>query len=209
MGKKQNNFEKPILIGKEAKIVSPIRNLFQTRKFPLYVDLGTGNGMFVRKAAKKYPEINWIGIENNAKDMVRASSFPQQKNIRFIWMRVEQLKQVFAEGEVNRFYLQFCTPIDDSNWKHKQMTYYRFLDIYRELLARDGDLIFKTDHAGLYAFTLKQIEKGGWKIVNELQDYASSNLYDKQLSTDWEQQMINTNTSIYYLRLRPINRRLT
>jgi tRNA (guanine-N7-)-methyltransferase len=210
MSGKHNIFREPMVItkGQARRINSQkkIRDLFPNPQSSLHVDLGTGRGKFIRQAATKFPYINWIGIESNAFELMRASIRRfQQNNLSYIWMDVEQLNQIFSKGEVNRFHIQFCTPFEELIRKSRQMTYHRFFSTYRELLAPDGDLIFKTDHSGLYEFTLQQIEKANWEIIEEIQDYAANSLYDKQLSSQWEQDVIRSGKTIYYLQLCPRN----
>ncbi|MXQ54384.1 tRNA (guanine(46)-N(7))-methyltransferase TrmB [Shimazuella alba] len=208
MSGKHNIFREPMVItkGQARRINSQIkiRDLFPNPQSSLHVDLGTGRGKFIRQAATKFPYINWIGIERNAFELMRASTGRfQQNNLSYIWMDVEQLNLIFSKGEVNRFHIQFCTPFEEPIRKSRQMTYHRFFSTYRELLAPDGDLIFKTDHSGLYEFTLQQIEKANWEIIKEIQDYAANSLYDKQLSSQWEQDVIRSGKTIYYLQLCP------
>jgi tRNA (guanine-N7-)-methyltransferase len=208
MSGKHNVLREPMVItrGQARGINSQIkiRDLFPNPQSPLHVDLGTGRGKFLRQAATKFPYINWIGIESNAVELMRARTGRfQQKNLSYIWMYIEQLNQIFSKGEVNRFHIQFCTPFEDSIRTSRQMTFHRFFSTYRELLAPDGDLIFKTDHSGLYEFTLEQIEKANWEIIEEVQNYAASSLYDKQLSSQWEQDVIRSRKPIYYLQLSP------
>jgi len=61
--------------------------------------------------------------------------YSNQKNLIYIWMNAEQLKQIIAKEQIKRFYIQFCTPIVDARQQHRQLTHHRFLSSYRELLS--------------------------------------------------------------------------
>jgi tRNA (guanine-N7-)-methyltransferase len=200
------DLQQPMIISNKMETgqQAGIHQYFTNPEFPLHVDLGMGSGRFIKQAAKNNKKINWIGIESNALEMMKAKKRNgKQGNLIYIWMYVEQLKHIFAKGQVERFYIQFCTPITNASQQHRQLTFHRFLSIYRELLTCDGDLIFKTDHYPLYLFTQKQMEKAEWEIVDEIMDYATSKQYDKHQTTEWEQHFVQLQTSIYYLQIRP------
>lgn len=201
------SLQQPMIIttGRQTTVTSNDMNrLFAQPTRPLHVDLGMGNGKFVYQAAKRYPEINWLGVESNALEIMQAQkNASKPNNLIFSWMNAEQLPQILPPEQVNRFYIQFCTPITNPRQQQLQLTSQRFLSIYRSLLTADGDLIFKTDHQQLYAFTLQQIQYAKWTIIEELADYAASQKYDKRCTTTWEQRMIDSKTPIRYLRFRP------
>jgi tRNA (guanine-N7-)-methyltransferase len=207
----KNPFAAPLLITASAaqtKRLTPgqARSLFAQPHHPLYVDLGTGGGQFLTKASQIDPHVNWIGIENelyHLRQALKKRKIDPQSNVRYIWMQVEQLRQVFAKGEVDRFYLNFCTPWHDPRHAKKRLTYRRFLDIYQDLLSPAGDLLFKTDVPDLYTFSSTELQAMGWEIMEESRDLHQSRWSQANIITEWEEITTANGCPIYYLKAKP------
>ena len=63
--------------------------------------------------ARLYPEINFIGIEKYSSVLLRAVQKLEEEelpNVRLIRMDAEDLENVFAQGELDRIYLNFSDP---------------------------------------------------------------------------------------------------
>ena len=68
------------------------------------------------------------------------------------------LPDMFASGEVDRLYINFCDPWPKSNQKKRRLTHGNFLKQYRRVLADGGQIHFKTDNAKLFEFTLEELQ---------------------------------------------------
>lgn len=209
MRKKPNPFLQPVMISHNPKVhptilTKQIRSLFPQPTHPLYVDLGTGRGQFLSKVAKKFPHINWIGIERKMRHLIEAKQKKEsrRKNLVYFWTEVEQLAQIFQEGEVNRFYIQFCTPYENPYQMKKHLTHRKLLHLYRKLLTTDGDMVFKTDHFGLFQFTLQELQEANWEIIECSDNYHQSPWFQADLTTEWEDSM-SQQGPIYYVRTQP------
>ena len=82
---------------------------------PIHIEVGMGKGRFLMDMAVLHPEINYIGIEMYDSVLLRAVQKREKletelKNLFFIRMDARQLPEVFAEGEVDRSYLNFSDP---------------------------------------------------------------------------------------------------
>ena len=83
------------------------------RQAPLYVELGTGKGDFISKTAALHPEVNFIGIELQQDVLYYAAKKVKElglTNVRLMVFNIEQIENIFAEDEVDRFYINFCDP---------------------------------------------------------------------------------------------------
>jgi tRNA (guanine-N7-)-methyltransferase len=213
---KINKFTAPMLItatgGQDQKIIpGQVRLFFSQPNHPLYVDLGAGGGQFLTRASQKYPHINWIGIEKDLYFLQKAlkkRKITPTSNIRYIWMYVEQLRQVFGKGEVDRFYLNFNTPWEGS-WASrfnvkKRLTYRSFLKVYKDLLSPDGDLLFKTDVPELYEFALTEFKEMGWEILENSCDLHQSQWNQENIITEWEEIATTQGCRIHHIRAKPI-----
>ena len=83
------------------------------RKAPLHVELGTGKGAFISQLAAKYPEINFIGIEAQQDVLYSAAkkiAASELSNVRLLVFDINNIENIFAPAEVDRFYINFCDP---------------------------------------------------------------------------------------------------
>ena len=80
---------------------------------PLHVELGTGKGDFITQLAAREPYVDFIGIEMqqdvlySAAKKVAALELP---NVRLLVFDINKITTIFAPGEVDRFYINFCDP---------------------------------------------------------------------------------------------------
>lgn len=132
---------------------------------PLHVEIGMGKGKFITQMADRYPEINYIGIEKYSSVLVRAIDKYEAmdiQNLRFLRMDAEKLEAYFAEGEIDKIYLNFSDPWPKDRHAKRRLTSVNFLKKYEKILVKDGLLQFKTDNRPLFDFSLEQLEEAGW-----------------------------------------------
>lgn len=67
---------------------------------PLYIEIGMGKGDFIKEAARKNPDINYIGIEKFASIILKANTKVEgieYDNLRFLCMDAKDLSNFFNE----------------------------------------------------------------------------------------------------------------
>ena len=131
------------------------------REAPLYVELGTGKGDFISQMAEREPGVNFIGIEAQQDVLYAAAkkvAAMELKNVRLLVFDIHEIERIFAPGEVDRFFLNFCDPWPKKRHYKRRLTYRGFLEKYRHLLKKGGELHFKTDNRPLFDFSLKEFE---------------------------------------------------
>lgn len=67
---------------------------------PLYIEIGMGKGDFIKEAAKRNPDINYIGIEKFASIILKANTKVEgieYGNLRFLCMDAKDLPKFFSE----------------------------------------------------------------------------------------------------------------
>lgn len=139
-------------------------------KNPVHIEIGMGKGRFILNMAKKYPNINFIGIERYSSVLLRAiekydtQEFHDLKNIRFVCMDARNIGDVFTEGEVKKIYLNFSDPWPKARHAKRRLASVEFLKRYESVLAPDGVVEFKTDNTGLFNFSLEQVREAGWVL---------------------------------------------
>jgi len=135
---------------------------------PCYLEMGCGKGQFIASLAKMDPEGFYIGCEGigsvvlRAMEMIEAMDLP---NVKFIADYINAPEEYFAPGELSAIYLNFSDPWPKARHAKRRLTSPQFLNRYREFLAADGDLEFKTDNQDLFAFSLESVPEAGWKLM--------------------------------------------
>ena len=101
-------------------------------------------------------------------------------------MDAENLQDVFAEGEIDRIYLNFSDPWPKERHAKRRLTSTRFYERYDHILAKDGQVIFKTDNRGLFDFSMEQTEEAGWKLLDCTFDLHHSEFAKDNVMTEYE-----------------------
>ena len=104
-------------------------------------------------------------------------------------MDARQLPEVFAEGEVDRIYLNFSDPWPKDRHAKRRLTSHEFLARYEKILKKDGTLEFKTDNRVLFDFALEELEPAGWKADTVTFDlHADEALVRGNIMTEYEER---------------------
>ena len=77
---------------------------------PIYIEIGMGKGNFIIENAKRYPDINFIGIEKYDSVIVRAiqkSNELELNNLKIVRMDAKKMEEVF-DKEIDLIYLTSC-----------------------------------------------------------------------------------------------------
>ena len=95
---------------------------------PIHLEIGIGKGNFIINMAKKYPDINFIGIEMYDSIMVRTVQKLEDEdlpNLKLIKMDANNVDQIF-DKEINTLYLNFSDPWPKNRHEHRRLTSIRF-----------------------------------------------------------------------------------
>lgn len=158
---------------------------------PIHIEVGMGKGRFLMELASQNPDINYVGIEKYSSVLIRAIEKRQEvelSNLFFIRMDAEDITDVFAQGEVDRIYLNFSDPWPKDRHAKRRLTSHQFLQRYDQFLKRDGVVIFKTDNKGLFDFSLEEVPVAGWKLDNFTYDLHNSEYVEGNVMTEYEQK---------------------
>ena len=159
---------------------------------PIRIEIGMGKGRFIMDLARQNPQINYIGIEKYSSVLIRgiqkleADPLP---NLYFIRMEAEEITTVFAEGEVDRIYLNFSDPWPKDRHAKRRLPSREFLRRYDEILIPDGVIEFKTDNHDLFQFALEELEPAGWKILQMTEDlHHNAKMMEGNVMTEYEER---------------------
>ena len=144
---------------------------------PLHLDLGCGKCVFLAEAAHAQPDVNFVGIDISY-DILGVGRrniqtlFGEEKpdNVLLCSYNIERLPELFAPGEVDRLYINFCNPWPAAGCHKRRLTHTRQLLQYKPLLREGGELWFKTDNDDLYLATKRYLGEAGFQITLDTKD---------------------------------------
>ena len=167
------------------------KEVFQN-EHPVYIEIGMGKGRFISTLAQLTPDINYIGIEKYSSVLLRAVEKQdelQLSNLRFIRMDAENIGDVFAEGEVDKIYLNFSDPWPKDRHAKRRLTSRQFLGRYDGILKADGKVEFKTDNKDLFDFSLEEVKEAGWILEAYTYDlHHEAAMNEGNVMTEYEQK---------------------
>ncbi len=176
------------------------RTFFNTDR-PLHIEIGMGKGQFIYTMAKLHPDIQYIGIEKYSSVLLRAIQKMETEelpNLKFIRMDAEEITEVFAEGEIDRIYLNFSDPWPKDRHAKRRLPSRQFLERYDKILKKEGELEFKTDNKGLFEFALEELEPAGWKAKAVTYNlHQDENLMKGNVMTEYEEKFSAMGNPIY------------
>ena len=119
-------------------------------------------------------------------------------------MDARQLPEVFAEGEVDRIYLNFSDPWPKDRHAKRRLTSHEFLARYEKILKKNGTLEFKTDNKDLFDFSLEELKNAeGWELTSFT--YALHNdvlLSEGNVMTEYEEKFSSIGNPICKMAAR-------
>ena len=139
----------------------------------IYLEIGCGKGRFTVETAKSNPNILLVAVERVQSAMVMAMERAGEaglKNVIFIDTDAARLGELFAPGEVDRIYINFCDPWPKSRDAKFRLTAPAFLRVYADLLPRGGELQFKTDNTPLFDWSEEIFRAEDWAIKECIRD---------------------------------------
>lgn len=176
------------------------RELFANPTLPLWVELGTGKGNFISRMAQLHKEVNFIGIEIQLGVLYYAAkkcADVEATNVQLLRFDVAFLEELFAPGEVDRFFINFCDPWPKKRHAKRRLTHRSFLDRYARLLSPQGRLDFKSDNEGLFIFSLEEFQQRQWKLTEITYDLHHSNILNEAM-TEYEEKFSAKGQPIFH-----------
>ena len=174
---------------------------FFQRENPLHVELGTGKGKFITTMAKLFGDVNYLGVEKVPEVLIKAVKKAELlgiTNLAFLMLDVFQLPEVFAEGEVDRFYLNFSDPWPKARHAKRRLTNPKLLECYRKILKPGGEIHLKTDNEQFFEYSLNQFALQGWQLRNICLDMAQRGP-EFNVTTEYEEKFREQGLKIYRL----------
>lgn len=199
---------KEIVVSSEYFVCTPEekngkwREVFENDN-PIHIEIGMGKGKFIINMAKKYPNINFIGIEKYDSVLVKAvkqlDAFETKlSNLKLLLYDADNISEVF-NNEIERIYLNFSDPWPKSKHEKRRLTSQNFLRKYDNLFVNKKEIIQKTDNRTFFDFSLQSIEEYGYTIDEVTYDLYSLN-DENNVPTEYEEKFNSKGIKINRLR---------
>ena len=138
---------------------------------PIVLELGCGKGEYTVGLAKRFPNMNFIGVDIKGARMWTGATQALQDgltNVAFLRTNIEIIDRFFAEDEVQEIWLTFCDPQMKNPRKRLTSTY--FMQRYRRFLVDDGIVHLKTDSNFLFTYTTFMAERNHLPVLERTED---------------------------------------
>ena len=172
---------------------------------PLFLEIGIGKGDFIIGMQDILPG-HYLGLEKEISIMGMAAKKVVESGRDSIRLLAEDFDDVFEELSKLRFdviFLNFSDPWPKARHKKRRLTFAPRLNRIASLLKEDGEIRFKTDNDGLYAFTLEEIPNTNLTIALQQDEYEFSGENDAM--SEYERNFRSQGKSIHRLILRKEN----
>lgn len=152
---------------------------------PIYLELGCGKGTFIAIHGSENEDINYIAIDIKDEVLVLAKRNIEKayedknkeiNNLKLMAQEIALINDIFSEEDVvDRIYINFCNPWPKERHKKRRLTHTRQLENYKNFLAQDGEIYFKTDDDELFDESIEYFKESGFNIEYITYDLHKSN----------------------------------
>ncbi len=167
----------------------------------IHIEIGMGKGNFIINMAKKYPGINFIGIEMFDSVIVRAVEKLENEeisNLKLIKFDATNIENIF-QNEISTIYLNFSDPWPKNRHEKRRLTSDRFLNKYEKIFKEKCHIIQKTDNRKLFEFSLISYVNYGYKIKEISLDLNKDE--KENIQTEYEEKFTNLGYPIYMVEV--------
>ena len=149
------------------------REMYFKNDNPIILELGCGKGEYTVGLAKRYPQVNFIGVDiKGARMWTGATQATNEglRNVAFLRTNIEFIDRFFGPDEVQEIWLTFSDPQMKNPRKRLTSTY--FMERYRRFLVDGGIIHLKTDSNFLFTYTTLMAAKNHLPV-----EERTANLY--------------------------------
>ena len=175
---------------------------------PIHLEIGCGKGGFITSLSEANPEINYVAVEREREIIVMGAKCLRELKeeeahkgkLQFINTDADNLKEIFAKESVQRIYLNFSDPWPNrKKWHKKRLTHTKYLEIYKHILERNGEIHLKTDNKELYEFSLESFKSNNWHIKQFCTNLHETEFHisGENIMTEYEKKFSEKGMQIY------------
>ncbi|MCS4485315.1 tRNA (guanosine(46)-N7)-methyltransferase TrmB [Staphylococcus americanisciuri] len=195
--------EHPEIVDIDCEHAKAVSQWFNNDR-PIHIEVGSGMGQFITTLAERNPDINYIAIERDKNVMIRVLDKVRDKgltNIKLLCNDAVLLTDYFETHEVARIYLNFSDPWPKTRHAKRRLTYHTFLAIYQQILHQDGEIHFKTDNRGLFAYSIESMSQYGMYFTKMNLNLHEEDAEDN-IETEYERKFAEKGSRIYRMEAK-------
>ncbi len=169
---------------------------------PIYLEIGMGKGDFIIENAKRYPNINFIGIEKSASILalaIKKMDGLDLDNLRLIHLDAMDISKVFHH-EIDKIFLNFSDPWPKERHEKRRLTSSTFIQKYDDIFKNNKIIEMKTDNQKLFEYSLISLNKNAYRITEISLDLHHSDI-PYNIMTEYEKKFSSQNNNIYYVKV--------
>lgn len=161
---------------------------------PIQIEIGMGKGKFIMELARRNPDINYIGIEKYSSVLLRGiqkmeSMEEPLKNLVFIRFDADYITDIFAEGEIDKIYLNFSDPWPKDRHAKRRLPSKEFMAKYKQFVIKGHTVEFKTDNIDLFNFALEETKEAGVELIAHTFDlHNDPEMNEGNIMTEYEER---------------------
>ncbi len=185
------------------------RSEFFKNNLPIVLELGCGKGEYTVAMSQRFSDKNFIGIDVKGARLNYGAKQVENLGIThagFLRTEIEILDQFFEPGEVSEIWITFPDPqIKHKRAKHRLLNP-SFLNIYKQILDKEGLVHLKTDSEFLHGYTCGILHYYGADILEAYFDIdkqvRSKNYLLHEVQTHYESLFRGKGKTITYLKFK-------
>lgn len=162
---------------------------------PIYVEIGMGKGQFIYQNAKKYKDINFIGIERFDSIMAKAIlKMEKLDNLILIKYDANLISDLFDQ-EIDKIYLNFSDPWPKNRHENRRLTSKLFLEKYKNIFKDKERIEVRTDNRDFFLYSVESLGDMGYLLNDVSFNYQAPDL----IMTEYESKFRGKGANIYHL----------
>ena len=174
----------------------------------VFLEIGAGKGGFACAMAERHSDAAYFAMERVTDCVVicaeKAASgeYGELNNLKFLIDSADNLMHIFAPGSIDAIFLNFSDPWSKKGYAKRRLTHRRYLAMYMNLLKDGGTLRHKTDNAGLFDFSLEELDALGLTPTVVTRDLHASGWNGENVMTEYERNFSEQGMKINMLEVR-------
>lgn len=161
---------------------------------PIYLEIGMGKGQFIYQNAKKYKDINFIGIERFDSIMAKAIlKMEKLDNLILIKYDANLIDDLF-DHEIDKIYLNFSDPWPKNRYENRRLTSKLFLEKYKNIFKDKERIEVRTDNRDFFLYSVESLGDMGYLLNDVSFNYQSPDL----IMTEYESKFRGKGANIYH-----------
>lgn len=166
----------------------------------LHVEIGCGKGNYSMDMARMYPQDFFVAIEKNESAAgIAAKKFDEAQdlnNLCLIHGDAISIGEWFDKEEIDVIHLNFSDPWPKKRYAKRRLSSSSFLDQYKTILSKDGEIQMKTDNELLFEYSVLEFLSHDFILKDFCVNYRREP-HPEDAITEYEEKFIAQNQPIF------------